>query len=112
MLRRLQTVSDQNKNWQKQIENALNELASDQTVYRMTLQCFFLNMTLATGRPVVQDLKRQVLGSIGQTLHVQDGPRDGGRREKLTKLRAELFFAEMEEALGLRGSPSRLESAN
>jgi hypothetical protein len=112
MLRRFHTVSDPIENWQTQIENALNDIANDQTVFRMTLQCFLLNMTLMSGRPILQDLKKQVLGSIGQTLHVQEGPQDGGHRKNQTTMRAELFFLEMEEALGSAGAPSRRRGAN
>jgi hypothetical protein len=84
---------------QRQIELMLNELSSDVAVNRVVLQALLLNMT--TVRPDLLDaLKEQVTGALRRSTPNLDDPQGGERKTQLTIMRAELFFQELEQALG------------
>lgn len=84
---------------QERLELILNEIGADQTVLRVTLQCFLLNLVGARGPEMLDEMKHQVLGTIERTQPTDDDPQGGERRKQLTLMRAELLFQEIEEAV-------------
>lgn len=89
---------------QEDLELILNEIAADQKVFRVTLQCFLLNMAEKTDPAIIEHLKRQVLGSIQQTLPAGDPEEAQGaeRSKQLSLVRAEELFREIQTAVGLK----------
>ena len=81
---------------QQRLELILNEIGADQTVIRVTLQCFLLKLVGAQEPEILEELKQQVLGAIGRTEQDEDNPQGGERRKQLTLMRAELLFQEIE----------------
>ena len=94
---------------QSQIELYLNEQASDLMVFRVTLQAMFWTMlsTHPHKEEMLGGLKEFVLGSLGRTLPLVEDPQGGERRKQLTMVRAEQFFQEIEQALGIKPTTER-----
>ena len=94
------------------IELALNEIGADQVVNRTTLQCLLLNLVAARGPELLEDMKQQVLGAIGNTEQSAEDPQGGERRKQLTMMRAESMFLEIEQAAGLSSEGRDPSGAN
>lgn len=86
---------------QRDLEIMLNEIAADQNVNRIVIQCLLFNLTRARGPEILRDIKRQALEVVGNMGLSKTDPQGGHRRKELTVMRAESMFQEIEEALGL-----------
>lgn len=86
---------------QQSLELMLNEIAADQEVNRIVVQCFLLNLTRARGPELLLDMKQQVLETVRNAEPNKTDAQGGQRRKELTVMRAESLFLEIEEALGI-----------
>ena len=79
----------------------LNEIAADQNVFRITLQQLILSFVEETGPAIAGSLKAQVLHTIDYMTPLHDPKeRHGGEEHKqLTRMRAESFFHEIDQAI-------------
>lgn len=89
---------------QRQIELILNELSADQAVNRVIMQALLLNMAQARGPDLLKGVKDQVIEALQRSTPNPENPQGGERKTQLTIMRAEAFFQELEEALGIDGS--------
>jgi hypothetical protein len=84
------------------LETIINELAAEQAVFRITLQCVLLSFFAAQrqmGPQALSELKSAVARSIDH-VRVDPGDRIGGTRWKqLASLRAEQLFLELDDAM-------------
>lgn len=98
----------------ERVETILNEIAADQAVFRITLQCFLLRMFAA--RPdlapeALSDMKQQVLRSIGRMPVAAEDEQGGVRWKRLANDRAEELFLELEDALAASIPPPKRAGA-
>ena len=84
------------------LETIINELAAEQAVFRITLQCVLLSFFAAQrqmGPQALAELKAAVARSID---HVRVDPHDkigGTRWKELASSRAEQLFLELDDAM-------------
>ncbi len=98
---------------QQRIEIFLNEQRADLNFFKVIVQCFLLNTMQNSphAAALVADLKAQVLRALAYTEISGEDVQGSERLKQLTILRAEGFFLELEEALGIpetKDGPSAL----
>lgn len=88
---------------QEQIELWLNEVTADQTVFRVTLQVMFLTMLSTHPRKdaMLLGLKDQVMAALNRVNKTEGNAHGEQKHKQLALMRAELFFQETQEALGI-----------
>lgn len=99
---------------QQNIEIFLNEQRADLTVFRVIVQCFLLNTVQNSphAAELLSEMKTQVLGSLAQTKISGEDAEGSERLKQLTMLRAEDFFLELEEALGMHETKPDLSASD
>ncbi|MER9079495.1 hypothetical protein [Mesorhizobium sp. M0895] len=92
---------------QREIESLLNELSADHAVNRIILQTLLLNMASVRGPDLLLGVKQQVVEALQRSTPNPDDPQGGERKTQLTIMRAELFFQDLERALGIGENKQR-----
>jgi hypothetical protein len=86
---------------QRQLASALNVIAADQAVLRVTLQYFVLNVLAAdrdAARKLMANMKNQVVESL-RRVPLDKKDRGGEQAKQLQLTRAALLFQELEQAI-------------